>query len=571
MNYAINLTDLDQENLKKNLISYLKSTDVGKEYDLDSDGTAIKMLIDLFSYNTLIWLHYLHMVNKESFISTAQRNDSISKLLQIIGFTPSNKKSALALVSFSKITSSAQYVDRFSVARGKNPSNTYKNFYYVGPTTTIDSTTSLPFYGGDSLVKEIQIKVNSDQEYKIADENVDVRTVTVSVNGVYWDNYTNTPLQVTNENSQIFFIVKKGKYFYLKFGKNLQEQDVKSIGKEINLDNDVVLLSYVVASGSSGNSVLVNEFLANNTNSIPAATVSSTLSSGGYDSPDLNYLKYIGPRYYGYQALVTKSDFEAAIVSSGYITDYDQIENKIAVFDGQTHNNNYGKVYFSIIGYDVGDNEVQSILSVLQEKLILGLSIEYKESENFIGNITISSTRDSSKTKKSIGQLVDDLRVEIENVYSTLKFNNSISKSDLIVLGNTVDPGIVITDSNITFTFDKTLDLSQNKTVYFYNPISSFTTELVATNLSTSNIRFKSTTIDVPYLSGFKYIGAYLSNNTAVNEKVGVFNPTTGFILFNNGIVANETFDITITPNTTQITPLNNMAIQYSVSSISMT
>jgi hypothetical protein len=72
-------------------------------------------------------------------------------------------------------------------------------------------------------------------------------------------------------------------------------------------------------------------------------------------------------------------------------------------------------------------------------------------------------------------------------------------------------------------------------------------------------------------LSGFKYIGAYLSNNTAVNEKVGVFNPTTGFILFNNGIVANETFDITITPNTTQITPLNNMAIQYSVSSISMT
>jgi len=511
------------------------------------------------------------MVNKESFISTAQRNDSISKLLQIIGFTPSNKKSALALISFSKITSSAQYVDRFSVARGKNPSNTYKNFYYVGPTTTIDSTTSLPFYGGDSLVKEIQIKVNSDQEYKIADENVDVRTVTVSVNGVYWDNYTNTPLQDTNENSQIFFIVKKGKYFYLKFGKNLQEQDVKSIGKEINLDNDVVLLSYVVASGSSGNSVLVNEFLANNTNSIPAATVSSTLSSGGYDSPDLNYLKYIGPRYYGYQALVTKSDFEAAIVSSGYITDYEQIENKIAVFDGQTHNNNYGKVYFSIIGYDVGDNEVQSILSVLQEKLILGLSIEYKESENFIGNITISSTRDSSKTKKSIGQLVDDLRVEIENVYSTLKFNNSISKSDLIVLGNTVDPGIVITDSNITFTFDKTLDLSQNKTVYFYNPISSFTTELVATNLSTSNIRFKSTTIDVPYLSGFKYIGAYLSNNTAVNEKVGVFNPTTGFILFNNGIVANETFDITITPNTTQITSLNNMAIQYSVSSISMT
>jgi hypothetical protein len=138
-------------------------------------------------------------------------------------------------------------------------------------------------------------------------------------------------------------------------------------------------------------------------------------------------------------------------------------------------------------------------------------------------------------------------------------------------LGTDVDPSIVITDSNITFTFDKTIDLSQNKTLYFYNPISSFTTELVSTNLSTSDVRFKSTTIDVPNLNGFKYIGAYLSNNTAVNEKVGVFNPTTGFMIFNDNIVANDSFDITITPNTVQITPLNNMAVEYRISSVSMT
>jgi hypothetical protein len=571
MNYAINLTDLDKETFKQNLISYLKTTTIGKEYDLDSEGTAIKMLVDLFSYNSLIWMHYLHMVNKESFISTAQRNDSISKLLQVIGFTLSNKNSAIALVSFTKISSGAQYLDRFAVARGKNPTNSFQNFYYVGPTVTIDSTTTVPFYGGDSLVKEVQITVTAEQEYKINNENVDIRTICVSVNGEYWTNYTNNPVQDTNENSKIFFIVKKGKYFCIKFGKDIQGENFKTIGKEIAIGEDTVLVSYVISSGSSGNSVIVNEFLTNNTSASPATTIISTLSSGGYDSPDLEYIKYIAPRYYGYQALVTKSDFEAAIISSGYITDYEEIENKVVVYDGQNHNNNYGKIYFSAIGYNVGDTEVESILTFLKSKIILGLSIEYKESENFIGNITISATRDSSKTKKSIGQLRDDLVSAIEEKYSILKFNNSISKSNLILLGTDVDPSIVITDSNITFTFDKTIDLSQNKTLYFYNPISSFTTELVSTNLSTSDVRFKSTTIDVPNLNGFKYIGAYLSNNTAVNEKVGVFNPTTGFMIFNDNIVANDSFDITITPNTVQITPLNNMAVEYRISSVSMT
>jgi len=571
MNYEINLVDLDKDELKANLITYLKGTDVGKQYDLDTDGTAIKMLVDLFSYNSLIWMHYLHFVNKESFISTAQRSDSASKLLESVGFTVNNTNSALSLVTFTKTNSSLAQVDRFAVVRGRNATNSLQNFYYVDELKTLDFATTLPFYAGTNLVKEAKIQVDlQNQEYKITSENVDVRTIRVSVNSIYWSNFTNNSLQDTDENSQIFFVVKKGKYYYLKFGKDLQTENINAIGKSVT-GADSVLLSYVVSSGTEGNGVVIDEFVSNNTKTIPSVLIGSTTSSGGYDSPDLNYLKYIGPRYYGYQGLITKSDYEAAIVASGYLSDYTEIENKIAVFDGQNHNNNYGKIYYSIIGFDVGDDEVEAITTILQNKAIFGLNVEYKASENFVGSLTISCTRDGSKTTKSIGQLRNEYEQAITNAYGTLKFNNAISKSSLITLATEVDPGLVVKDSNISISIAKTININQSKAIYFYNPISSITTDLVTSNLSTSSVKFVSTTTNVPELNGFKYIDAVLSNGTTVKSKIGVFNPTTGFILFYDGTSVSDDFDITITPNTDQITPIQNMAVDYEISSITVT
>jgi hypothetical protein len=571
MNYEINLVDLDKDALKANLITYLKGTDVGRQYDLDTDGTAIKMLVDLFSYNSLIWMHYLHFVNKESFISTAQRSDSVSKLLEAVGFTVNNTNSALSLVTLTKTNSSLAQVDRFAVVRGRNTANSLQNFYYVDELKTLDFATTLPFYAGTNLVQEAKIKVDlQNQEYKIENESVDVRTIRVSVNSVYWSNFTNNPLQDTNENSQVFFVVKKGKYYYLKFGKDLQTENINAIGKSIT-GADSVLLSYVVSSGVEGNGVVVDEFVSNNTKSVPSVLISSTTSSGGYDTPDLNYLKYVGPRYYGYQGLITKSDYEAAIVASGYLSSYTDVANNIAVFDGQNHNNNYGKIYYSIIGFDVGDDEVETITTLLQSKAIFGLNVEYKASENFVGSLAISCTRDGSKTTKSIGQLRNEYEQAITDAYSTLKFNNAISKSNLITLATEVDPGLIVKDSNITITVAKTINLNESKAIYFYNPISSITTDLVASSLSASSVKFVSTSTNVPELNGFKYIDAVLSNGTTVKSKVGVFNPTTGFILFYDGVTVSEEFDLTITPNTDQITPIQNMAVSYEISSISVT
>jgi len=574
MTQPINLVDLDYDTLKANLVTYLKSTDVGKQFDLDSPNTAIDMVNGLFTYNTLIWLHYLHILNNESFISSAKNVESVSKLLQITGFTPPTKKSSLALVTFTKTNSNLAQIDRFASMRARNTNNNLINFYYIGPRTTIDTSSTFEFYAGTKLIKENVIDVDlENQEYQIPDKDVDIRTVLISVNGTYWANYTNEPIVGTTEDSEIFFLVKKGDYYYVKFGKNLQSEDINSIGKSI-ISTDAVTVSYVVASGQQGNGVIFNsisQFSTNNALAIPAATVSSTTSSGGFDAPDINYLKYLGPRYYGYSSLVTKSDYEAAIAASGYVPDETTIGNQIAVFDGQDYNGVYGKIYYSIIGLGASSSQVTSLSTKLSAKSIVGLGIEYLESDDFTGKLTLAITYDSRKTNKTASQLRSELIVGINNSYGNNKFNHNISKSDLITLVTDYDPGLSIADSNISFVFDKVIDLDISRNIRFYHAISNFATSLVTTNLSTSQVKFNNTTTDVPELNGYKYIAAYLSNGTLVNSKVGVFNPTTGHILFYDNVDPSSTFTISITANATSIVPQNNMAVEYEVDTLTVT
>ena len=575
MDQPINLVDLDFDKLKQNLTTYLKTTAVGQQFDLDSQGTAVDMVLRLFSYNNLIWMHYLHVLSNESFISSAKNLDSVSKLLQTSGFTPPTKKSSLALITFTKSNSNElAQIDRFATFEGTSQNNTKIYFYHIGPKTTIDLSKTLEFYGGTSLVKEVTVTVDLDkQEYKIPDKNVDFRTVSISVDGRYWTNNTLNQVKGTNEDSEVFFVVKSGEHYYVKFGKDLTSQDINSVGKSI-ISTNTVKISYVIASGEEGNNITfssIEQFKSNNTISIPNVSVSSVASYGGFDEPDIDYLKYIGTRYYSNNSLVTKSDYEVEIANSSYLASYTDIDNSISVFDGEDYNNNYGTVYYSVIDLLANSTQVESLTANLKSKSISGINVTYLEADSFTGSLSISVSYDSSKTNISSGVLKTELIDELETQYGSEKFNNSLSKSDIAYTIMTKNPALSVQLSNITVTVDKEVDFDSSRIVRFYNGISSFTTDLVTTSLSTNQVKFKNTTTNVPSLNGYKYIGAYNSSDTLVKDKVGVFNPTNGDIIFYSTYTASSTFTLTLTSSSQTITPKNNMAISYSVDSLTVT
>ena len=569
----IDLVNIDWDSLRENLVNYLKTTDFANDYDFDSRGTTVDLLLGLFAYNTTIGLHYLHILNNESFIYSAKNNSSLVKLLQTYGYTTNRYKSATALVTFSKNDSLLAQVDRYAILRAKNDKNTNVNFYYVGPKTTLDLSTTLSFYAGNKLVKEQTVTVDLDnQEVEIPDASVDIRTVVVKVNNDYWINFTNELVIGTDKNSKIFFIVNKGDKIFVKFGKNIQNVETTK-GKSI-LSTDTVKLSYVVSNGEVGNNVSFNsiaQFINNANLSVPNVSITSNTSSGGYSSVDNEYLKYIAPRAYGYSSLVTKSDYEYVIANSGLIPKITDIDKRISVFDGQDFNDVGGTVYYSIIDLDVDSEEIDSINQLIQEKQIIGLSTEYLPSENFTGNITITCSFDTRKSSSNKNVLKDQLISSIEDQYGTKLFFNNLSKSDLISIIVNKDNGLSVSESNIVFSFEKNLDLSTQRTLRFYNQISSITSDLVLTNLSASEVKFNSTSTSVPGLDGFYYLAAYNSSGTLVKNKVGVYNPNTGLIVFYDSVVPDAAFDLIISPSSASIVAINNMAITYSVNSLTIT
>jgi hypothetical protein len=569
----IDLVNIDWDSLRENLVNYLKTTEFANDYDFDSRGTTIDLLLGLFSYNTTIALHSLHILNNESFIYSAKNNSSLVKLLQTYGYTANRYKSSTALVTFAKNDSSLAQVDRYATLRSKNDKNSNINFYYIGPKTTLDLSTTLPFYAGIKLVKEQTVTVDLDnQEIEIPDSSVDVRTIVVKVNEDYWINFTNEPVIGTDESSKIFFIVNKGDKIFVKFGKNIQNIETTK-GKSI-LSTDIVKISYVVSNGDVGNNVSfdsISQFTSNGTLNIPNVSVTSNTSSGGYSTLDTEYLKYIAPRAYNYSSLVTKSDYEYVIVNSGLLPDVTDVNQRVSVFDGQDFNDVGGTVYYSIIDLDVDSEEVDSINQLIEEKQIIGLSTEYLPSDDFLCNLTISCSFDARKSKSNKNILKDELITSIEDLYGTKLFFNNLSKSDLISIIINKDKGLSVSESEIIFSVDKNIDLSTQRTIRFYNGISSITSDLVSTNLSTSQVKFNSTTTTVPGLNGFYYLAAYNSSGTLVKNKVGVYNPNTGMIVFYDSVVPDSAFDLIISPSASSIVAINNMAVEYSVNSLTIT
>jgi len=569
----IDLISLDYNDLKENLRTYLKSTSYANTFDFNSEGTAIDMLLGLFTYNNLIWLHYLHALNNESFIDSAQKTSSLVKLLQTNGFTANRYKSSTCLVTFSKNNSSVAEIDKFAVIQNKNSNNNLVNFYYVGPRTTVDISTTLEFYSGSKLVKNLVPVVDYDnQEIELPDSNIDIRTIVVNINDEYWTNYTNEPIIGTNATSKIFFTVNKGSKIFIKFGKNIQSADL-TIGKSLS-STDTTRVSYVVSNGEKGNNTSfssISQFVQNGSLNVPSVSITSNTSSGGYSEIDNEYLKYISPRSYGYSSLVTKSDFEYVIANSGLLPTLSQIDQRVSVFDGQEYNDRYGTVYFSIIDLGVTSTEVSSLIQLLKTKMVVGLNLEYIESQDFTGKIALACKLDTRKTTNTKANLQSQITNNIIDNYSDKLFFNDISKSALINICVGIDSNISISDSNITILFDKTISLSSQKVIRFYNEIESFYTNLVTTNLSTSQIKFVNSSTEVPELNGFKYIEAINSSGAVVNNKVGIYNHTTGFIQIYDHITTDDSLTFTITPASSSITAINNMAVEYEIDSVTIT
>ena len=553
----IRVTELDFDEIKKNLKEYLKTQTTFNSYDYE--GSALSVLLDILSYNTHYNAFLANMLANEMFLDSAVKRASIVSLAKHLGYTPRSARGAIGNISFSITLDS--------------PTTTYVNL----PKNTIFTSSiggnSLSFYNSEDVVGErngstfnfvdVPIKEGSvlgydftvvnpgpAEKYTIPNTNVDTTSLVVTVQNSNSDSttyYYQHALDVSSVNgdTRVYFLDENKQGLYeIYFGDNV-------FGKKLVAGN-IVRVSYAVCNGALGNSTETEDITFSLSSIAGVGTVSidsgslviNTRPSNGADVEGVDSIKFNAPKFRSSQnRAVTANDYAAVVKASN-----PNIES-IAVWGGEENNPpTYGKVFIAIkptTGYIITDSVKDFIKSsVLKEKKVMSIIPELVDPDYLYVNLVVDITYDRLVTSLNAAK-IQNLATGAIQVYfdnELEKFNKPLSFSKLLNTIDTVNTSITNTimsvglQRRVTVTLNNNNQFIDSNNIKFYNRIhpnsvkSTYFTVQYAGVATKVYMRDQSAT-NPPDYNGKGLI--YLireSDDAVINDQFGEVNYRTGEI-----------------------------------------
>src|SRR5210317_758110 len=127
-NSYLQVTELDFEQIRTNLKSYLSTQSQFNDYDFE--GSAMSVLLDVLSYNTHYNAYYVNMLANEMFLDTAQQRDSVVSFAKTLGYTPVSAIGASANVSVT-FTGVANTETQFTIPKNSKFTTTIDDVQYT--------------------------------------------------------------------------------------------------------------------------------------------------------------------------------------------------------------------------------------------------------------------------------------------------------------------------------------------------------------------------------------------------------------------------------------------------------
>jgi len=348
----IAVTDLEFDNIKSNLKTFLKSQSQFTDYDFD--GSSMDVLMDILAYNTHYMGYYANMLGNEMFLDTASLRSSVvshAKHLNVIPnsvtaptaylnmtFTPSGSPTSLTIAKNTQFKTSIS---------GVNYNFTTTAATTITPLADVYSVSNLAIKEGTLLSKSYTVDLsNPSQRFLIPNANVDVSTIGVTVQNSSSDSTTITwtdgnALDVTTITStnKVYFIqeVEEQKYEIL-FGDG-------AVGKQL-VDGNIIFIEYLITQGVVANKA--STFTAISTvageSSSNYTLTTASAASGGAAIESMNSLKNNAPKLYQAQKRSTTRDDYKAIL----LAERSDIES-LTVYGGEDASPPvYGKVYIAV-------------------------------------------------------------------------------------------------------------------------------------------------------------------------------------------------------------------------------
>ena len=312
----LRVTELDFDDIKDNLKTFLKAQSEFRDYDFEGSGMSV--LLDILAYNT----HYLgfnaNMLANEMFLDSSSLRSSAVSHAKMLGYEVSSPRASSAIITVNLITNDSSKTMPAGTAFSTKVDDTSFQFVTIQDITGVNLGNSVEFpqveiYEGTYVTTKYLVDSSDvDQRYLLVDSSADTNTLTVKVQNSTSDTTSTTFTKATditqlNSSSNVYYLqeVESGK-FEVYFGDG-------NVSKSLS-DGNIVILQYVVTNKSLANGA--NSF--NATSAIDGVTNINLLvnvpARGGAEAESIKSIKLNAPLDYATQGrAVTTDDYKVFV------------------------------------------------------------------------------------------------------------------------------------------------------------------------------------------------------------------------------------------------------------------
>jgi len=585
----LQVTELDFDDIKTNLKTYMKNQSEFSDYNFE--GSGLSTIIDLLAYNT----HYLamnaNMAVNEAFLDTATLRSSVVSHAKTLGYTP---RSVRAPVAYLDVTLNDQTLTTATIAKGTKFTTQVNDTTYsfvcneartVTPSAGVLRFSNLPIYEGTLVTTKYTVdNSNLEKRYLLTNERADTTTLKVSIQNSATD-LTTTTYTLANDISQVtatskvYFLqeVEDGKY-EVYFGDDV-------VGAKVN-DGNIVILEYVVTNKSAANGA--STFSGTSVGGVSDITIATLVAaSGGADAETIQSIKYNAPLDYASQGRAVTTEDYKVIVPTVYAD-----TQAIQVWGGEDNDPpRYGQVYISIkttSGINLTQAQKDVIASSLDRYNIASVRPTIVDPETTRIRAITSIKYDANATTKTASDIETAVRStmatynsndleKFDGIFRFSKFSRLIDASDPSILSNITT---IKTVKAITPTLNTTTQYVLNYSNALFNPHSGHNTAMGGITSSTGfTISGNSNTVFLDddgngNLRLYYLVGG--TTRTYVDNQIGTIDYATGKLTIPSLNVtgtsnSNGTIDVVVQPSSNDVVPVRNQLLEIDITNTKVT
>jgi hypothetical protein len=597
---TINSTNLDFNNIKSALKTFLKQQSEFSDYDFE--GAGLNNLLDVLSYNTHFNALVANFALNESFLSTAQLRSSVLSHAEALGYRARSITSSQATVNiaitvpsgdpapssitlpigtkFSSTVAGVTYTfqtrDVFTADAESSGSNTLYRFKkstgFSSTTDTAQNTIfNLSIFEGTSTDRTFIVGSTEDEQvYVIPDKSADIDTLKVDVFDTLSSSSFNTFTDINDairllSTSRVFRVQETPNGFHeLIFGPDTGI---------VPVSGNKMVVNYLKVSGADANGGSTftpqSQLSVGGTNQTLTVTTVSN-SAGGSSRESIASIKTQAPLMFAsQQRLVTADDYRTQILNK-----YATTVKDVSAFGGEEATPaKYGVVFVALQFFDdISASTQETIKTSITQDLtdalsILSVTTEFKTPVTTFLELDTVYNLNPALTSETSSSIENNITNTI-NTFATnnLKlFNKVFRRSNLLTEIDALDDAILNSRMSVRLQqrFTPALATSANYTLTF--PVALAPADDVNHIVGSTSLTVNGETVTIKNKLNSTTLQLITSAGVVVSDNVGNYNPTTGVVSIeglNPSAFVGSEVKLFVTPaNESTVRPLLNYII----------